>query len=127
MAKDYFSDVPEHLSIDEIRKEISDLVDGVGECARMSTAQVADALLEMIERQSNHYVPLDDDTRRRIQTWVTKQWSEGLPADLLDALATTMVNLGLAEGKSLLEAALGSSRPDMQKVARDALSEFQEW
>jgi hypothetical protein len=124
--KNYFSDLREGLGIDEIRVEVQKVLELAQKDPDLTPLEVADALCELGIRQSSTYLPFDNETRREIQAWVNGAW-QGASAELTDALATIVVNIGLPEGRVLLEAATQSEDERVRAIAQDALREFSEW
>ena len=118
--KDY-SILPETMESSEIEAHAEELLDLAETNNSLKNLAIAEALIQLIERQAYNHEPFKDRIANRIQDWVGKVWSiDDLPLD--DALSTIIVNVPTLQGRQLLEKARGFSNPELQQLAEETLA-----
>ncbi len=118
--KDY-SMLPVTMESSEIEALADELLDMAKADDSLENSAIAEALIQLIERQAYNYAPFGDRIAHRIQDWVGKVWSNDDPA-LDDALSTIIVNVPTLQGRQLLEKARGSTNQEVRQLADETLA-----
>jgi hypothetical protein len=119
--KDY-SDLPEYMTVSEIAFETDKLLDKVNN-NNTSKQDVANALVELVYRQSNTRQPYAENVTQRIEEWVLNVWSEDT-LELTDALCTVIANLDTPKLRQLIEDASHSSNEKVRDLANETLRDM---
>lgn len=125
--KDY-SNLPDFMDSSNIVNLIEEILDTASVEPNLETIDVAEALLEMIDRQSNNYgEKLDEKVVYRMQRWVADSWSLS-PPELINVLSIIIINLEneshFPDGYQMLTSALCADNPEVQAIAKEALAEM---
>lgn len=123
MMRDYLI-LPETLESAEIETLADELLDQADSADPPPAADVAEALIQLIERQANNNAPFSEQIAARIQRWVGSTWSDDDP-DLDDALCTVVVNVPTPEGRDLLANATHSPNPQVRELATETLADME--
>jgi hypothetical protein len=128
MALKNYSQLPDFMPSSEIEYCIEEVLDTASSDPKISVIEVANALLTMIERQSNNYdEKFSDNTVSRMQQWVLASWSLSSPS-LVDILSTILVNLEhkhpFREGYKLLESSLHTEHLEIKQIVKETLAEM---
>ena len=84
-------------------------------------ADVAEAILELLDRQAIHYRPIAESAVQCIEAWFEKNWQVS-DVRLVDAASTILPTLGI--GRSLLRQAVEAGIPETRLLAEGALAEY---
>lgn len=115
--------LPATMESPDIEALVDELMD-LADLRAAADADVAEGLIQLMERQAYNHVPLPDGIAGRIQDWVGRVWSDDDP-DLDDALCTVMANARTAEGRQLLENAARSPNPRVRDLAAETLRDVE--
>jgi len=120
--KDY-SLLPDFMESTDIARAIDEILDIAAEERTISSVDVANALLEMVERQSNNYEPLEARLVKRIEQWMLVNWTVKLP-EFIDVMCTLIVNINTVEGIRLLKEAQFAENSEVRALAEETLAEM---
>lgn len=120
--KDYES-LPMNLGEAAIREATDELLVEARAEPRPDPRLVAEALVDMIARQSSLYKPMANDLRERVAAWVDEAWATE-PLALFDALSAVAVNMGTPRMRERLEEAARDPDPEVRALAEEALAEM---
>jgi hypothetical protein len=119
-----YSMLPVTMESTEIEALADELLDLADSTAPPPTTDVAEALIQLIERQADNYAPFSDRIAARIQHWVSRVWSDADP-DLDDALCTVLASVPTPEGRELLANATRSPNSRVRELAAETLADME--
>ena len=118
----YYSNLPDSISVDELREEFLYIVDGVH--AYKHKAVFMENLLELSDRQWHTYTVLCDELKRKVEGVLISSW-DGFDFDVADAAISVCARLGLVSFFEFMknQSALDMS-PDVFAQVNIAIVEF---
>lgn len=122
MQKDYNS-LPMMMDEVDIARTVSEILSEARQSPAPPALDVADALVEMVARQTSHFRPFAADVAASIERWVVSAW-QPTSAELADALATLIANTDSGPGRRLLEESRSSADPEIRRIAEETLAEM---
>jgi|SRR4028118_45925 hypothetical protein len=120
--KDY-SSLPRYMEYTDIARAIDEILDIAAEEDTIPSVDVANALLEMVERQIDSYKPLEARLVKRIEQWMLVNWTVESP-EFIDVMGTLIVNIDTVEGIRLLKEAQFAENSEVRAFAEEALAEL---
>ena len=120
--KDY-SSLPHYMESTDIARAIDEILDIAAEEGAISSVDVANALLEMVERLINIYKPLEDCLVKRIEQWMLVNWTVKSP-EFIDVMCTLIVNIDTDEGIRLLKEAQFAENSEVRALVEETLAEI---
>ena len=111
------------LPEDQIASAVVEIIEEAGSVSSPSSLQVAELLVGMVSRQSAHMKPFAPVIAARIEHWAAKAWPTA-SLELIDALATLLVNTDSGLGRRVLTDAATSPDERVRTIANDALREL---
>src|SRR5687768_15938760 len=120
--KDY-SALPATMDDSEIASLVLELIEGAHQDPTVDDVDVAQGLIELVDRQALNYRPFSEEVAERIQGWVESVWAEK-DLNLIDALCTVIASVQNDRGYKLLEASSRSSNPEVQALAAETLRDM---
>ena len=107
----------------DIARAIDEILDIAAEEGAISSVDVANALLEMVERLINIYKPLEDCLVKRIEQWMLVNWTVKSP-EFIDVMCTLIVNIDTDEGIRLLKEAQFAENSEVRALVEETLAEI---
>jgi len=107
----------------DIARAIDEILDIAAEEDTIPSVDVANALLEMVERQIDSYKPLEARLVKRIEQWMLVNWTVESP-EFIDVMGTLIVNIDTVEGIRLLKEAQFAENSEVRAFAEEALAEL---
>jgi len=123
--KDY-SSLPHYMESTDIARAIDEILDIAAEDGTISSVDVANALLEMVERLINIYKPLEGRLVKRIEQWMFGNWTVKSP-EFIDVMSTIILNINTDEGIRLLKEAQFAENSEVRAFAEEALAEYRQY
>jgi hypothetical protein len=123
--KDY-SLLPVFMASTDIARVIDEILDIAAEDGTISSVDVANALLEMIERQINNYKPLEARLVKRIEQWMLVNWTVKSP-EFIDVMCTIILIINTDEGIRLLKEAQFAENSEVRAFAEETLAEYRQY
>ena len=120
--KDY-SSLPMIMDQEEISRTVEEILLSQND-PQVSNMDTAEALSEMLMRQTSLYRQFDKNIIQKMEQWLTKVWDKN-SAPFVDICATLIASTEMVEGKRLLEEAERSTNEKVRKIAKEALVEIQ--
>lgn len=118
----YYSNLPDSMSVDDLREEFLYIVDGVH--AYKHKAVFMENLLELSDRQWHTYTVLCDELKKKVEGILISSW-DGFDFDVADAAISVCARLGLVSFFEFMknQSALDMS-PDVFAQVKSAIVEF---
>jgi hypothetical protein len=119
--KDYTA-LPVFMEAEEIAEAFQEILDAARTDPEAPALEIAEALVEVIDRHAELYRPLDAELSAQIVAWIKNHWPTD-DIELADALSTVIVNLSVPDRAELLRRGLESRNPEVRELVEDALTE----
>ena len=123
--KDY-SSLPYYMESTDIARAIDEILDIAAEDGTISSVDVANALLEMVERLINIYKPLEGRLVKRIEQWMLVNWTVKSP-EFIDVMCTLILIINTDEGIRLLKEAQFAENSEVRAFVEETLAEYRQY